>query len=340
MSDNLNYRIFPQEASYKTVTLDESQRKNIEGLKFDLFDGGCLLLIAIFVVTALFTVNIFGFLVGVVIALVGAVVAVNLISSAIKSSKAAAIERKSTDSANQSEIQRVTKDAEYLTSSLTSTYNSSTKLANEVPNCLNEASLWLQTAEHEFQSNAFAPFWDAVEQAAIWLGDYNYKTNQIAQNANEYYQRLNGQNHTFPVFPVKLQTIPDASFVVNELFRITRLGQTNFHFANIWEHRRTRQEIVSGFRTLNDAVNNLGYTIENSISNLQDSISSDMAKVVEEQIRTRESVDRTRESIDKTRQAVDEKGAKIDKRLLEQNRMLDNIQHDREPKLKDIPSKR
>ncbi|MCA1640204.1 MAG: hypothetical protein LC768_18090 [Acidobacteria bacterium] len=65
-----------------------------------------------------------------------------------------------------------------------------------------------------------------------------------------------------------------------------------------------------------------------------------MAQVVEEQIRTREAVDRTPEAIDKTRQSFDEKGSKIDKRLLDQNRMLDNIQHHREPKLKDIPSKR
>lgn len=80
-------------------------------------------------------------------------------------------------------------------------------------------------------------------------------------------------------------------------------------YANIWEHRRTRKAIVEGFRTLNEAINNLGDTIDYSISNLQGSISSDTAKVVQEQIKNRESVD---------------------KRLLEQNRMLDNIQHNRE----------
>lgn len=340
MSDNLNYQVFPQEANRKTVTLSDGERKNIDGLKFDLFDGGCLLLVAIIIVIGFFSINIFGFIVGVVIAIVGGLVAVNLISFLIKSSKASAMEQRRTNEANKGEIQRVTNEAQNLTSSLTRTYDSSIKSANDISNCLNEASLWLQTAESEYQANAFAPFWDAVEQAAIWLGSFNYNANQITNNANQYYQQLNGRQHTFPVFPVRLQSIPDATFVVNELRRITRLGQTNFHFANIWEHRRTRQEIVAGFRTLNDAISNLGSTIEYSISNLQDSISSDIAKVVEEQIRTRESVDRTRESIDKTRQSVDEKGAKVDKRLLEQNRMLDNIQHDREPKLKDIPSKR
>lgn len=150
------------------------------------------------------------------------------------------------------------------------------------------------------------------------MGDYNYKANQIAGNAKAYYQQLNGVQHTFPVFPVKLQSIPDASFIISELRRIIRLGQTNFQFANIWEHRRTREVLIAGFRTLGEAVNNLGSTIEHSISNLQQSVSSDMAKMVEEEIRTRES---------------------LDKRMMEQNRMLDNLQHHRKPDITDTPSR-
>ncbi len=330
MSNNLSYRVFPKESSYKTVTLTERERGDIEGL-----DSGQsrALGILVFFVIAIIGYSIFGFLIGAVLAVAGSVIAVTLVSSTIKSGKASDMERQKTNEANHNEEHRVKNDAQYLTHSLISTYDSSKILANEIPNCLNEAASWLRTAEAEYKANAFAPFWDAVEQAAIWLGDYNYKANQLANNANEYYQTLNGVQHTFPIFPAKFKNIPDASFVISELYRITRLGQTNFHFANIWEHRRTRKEIVAGFRTLNDAINDLGDTIEGSISKLQNSIFSDLAKVIKEQIRTRESVDKTRESIDKT-------GASIDKRLVEQNRMLDNIQHEREPKIKDIPSKR
>jgi hypothetical protein len=47
MSDNLNYRLFPQETSYKSVTLTESERKNID---LDGFGsaGGCLIWVGFF----------------------------------------------------------------------------------------------------------------------------------------------------------------------------------------------------------------------------------------------------------------------------------------------------
>ena len=121
--------------------------------------------------------------------------------------------------------------------------------------------------------------------------------------------------------------------------RLMRLGETNFQFASILESRKTRKAIVAGFRSLHDAIDDLGYRIEDTLSDLKDSMSSDLANLVEEQIRTRESVDRTPEVIEKTRLTVEEKVSKIDKRLREQDRMLDNIQHHRKPKLEDIPSK-
>lgn len=336
VSNNLKHRVFPHEASHKTVTLSERERNDIEGFSLDM---GCSLTAGICVFIAIFSISIFGFLLGVVLAIASAPIIVALIRSQIKNRKISDMERKRTDEANRSEVSRVTNEAENLTSSLICTHQSSTELANALPEHLSQASAWLQNAEKEYEDNAFSPFWDAVENAAQHLAFFNDKANALSGNAGEYYRKLNGRKHTFSIFPVQLDTIPDPSDEIEELRRIVRLGQTNFQFANIWEHRRTREVLIAGFRTLGEAVNNLGSTIENSISNLQQSISSDLARVVDEQIKTRESVDRTRESIDKTRQSVDNTGAAVDKRLLEQNRMLDNIQHDREPKLRDIPSK-
>ena len=98
--------------------------------------------------------------------------------------------------------------------------------------------------------------------------------------------------------------------VSKELRNVERMGQTNFQFANIWEHRRTRTVLLAGFTTLSEAIDGLGSTIEYSISSLQQSVSSDVARLVEEEIKTREA---------------------LDSRLLEQNRMLDNIQNHRKP---------
>jgi hypothetical protein len=96
------------------------------------------------------------------------------------------------------------------------------------------------------------------------------------------------------------------------------MGQTTFQFANIWEHRRTREVMIAGFRTLGDAVNNLGPAVEGSLSGLQQSVSSDVARLVQEEIKTRDS---------------------LDSRMMEQNRMLDNIQHHRKPGITDRPSR-
>jgi hypothetical protein len=198
------------------------------------------------------------------------------------------------------------------------TYESSATLAFECPRHLANAANWLRKAETEFKDNAFSPFWDAVENALQELAALSDKAKKASGLADEYYRSLNGRTHTFPAFPANDSNMPNPSSAVSDLRRIVRMGQTNFQFANIWEHRRTREVMIAGFRTLGDAVNNLGSTVENALFGLQQSTSSDVASLVQEQIKTRDS---------------------LDKRMLQQNRMLDNIQHRREPGIADTPSK-
>lgn len=215
------------------------------------------------------------------------------------------------------QYQRVISEAGSLTSSLLQTYESSTNLANELRQHLSHVSLLLQQADNEYRDNAFAPFWDAVENAALHLAAFNDKANRLSGNAKEYYNKLNGRKHTFPSFPVQITTIPDASPMTKEFRRVVRMGQTNHDFADIYEHRRTREVLIAGFRTLGEAVNNLGSTLEASIYSFQQCVSSDLAKALEQEIRTRET---------------------LDKRMAEQNRMLDNLQHHRKPETNDKPS--
>jgi uncharacterized phage infection (PIP) family protein YhgE len=201
---------------------------------------------------------------------------------------------------------------------LNSNYHPSLKIIAELNQHFEKASSLLENAADEYKDNAFAPFWDAVENTAVELANFHNKVNSLTQNSSNYYKGLKGKRHTFPVFPAQNHRIPEAESVAAEFRRIVPLGQTNFQFANIWKHRRTREVLIAGFRTLGDAVNNLGATLEYSINSLQESISSDLARVVEEEIKTRES---------------------IDKRMLEQNKMLDNIQHHRKPEKTDEPRK-
>ncbi|HEX8396319.1 MAG TPA: hypothetical protein VF644_02660 [Pyrinomonadaceae bacterium] len=342
MDSNLDYRVLPRPHRHQIAKLSDNEKQAVINRTQGLNNNSLSAIVVISAVLLLYVAFDFGFglsLFGLLIVVLGtAGVNYNLKNENI-SKNISDLEKARTEKANQERMKRDAGEAEYLTSNLLNNYNSSINLTKEVSKCLKQASIWLNKAEKEFNSNAFSPFWDAIEKAAIWLGNYNQKLKRISQNADDYYQKLNGEKHNFPDFPVKPKDLPDPSFVINEMRRITRLGQTNFQFANIWEHRRTRTAIVDGFRTLNEAVNNLGGTIENSISNLQSSISSDMARAVQEQIRTRGSIENVQRSVEISRESNEKLSASIDKRLLEQNRMLDNIQHDRKPRLKDTPSK-
>ena len=330
MSDNLKYRVFPKQVDSKpipevdSIPLDDWEKKGIKGLswgaRFILFI--VVLGVSVEVTGATHQVNVVS---AIVPSLVAAALIVAVVQWAIRGRMISVKERakarqtkQGIERTNTNEISAAEREAQGIELDLTQTYDSSATLAAELPQHLSRAANLLRQAENEFRDNAFGPFWDAVESAAHQLSAFNDRTNQVSRLADKYYRGLNGRMHTFPSFPANDGNVPNPAPVVNELRRIVRMGQTNFQFANIWEHRRTREVMIAGFRTLGEAVNSLGSTVESSLFGLQQSISSDMAKSVQEEIRTRDSLDR---------------------RMLEQNRMLDNIQHHRKPGITDRPSR-
>lgn len=317
MNTKVEYRVLPAEPKHEQVSLTLEQKKSTKGLGGD---KGCLLWAGIFLACyfgiGYMAVAVAGggedvlffaaFAVGVIIASV----AVIIVARRVKRKKIDEWELEINERARQAVANRIASEATSLTSTVANSFQSSKVLATELTEHLDEASAWLQDAETEYDANAYGPFWDAVENAALHLSEFNNKAKQLAGNADNYYENLNGRKHNFPPFPIQPNRIPDAAAIITEMRRIVRMGQTNFQFANIWEHRQTREVLIAGFHTLGEAVSNLGSVIDNSIYGLQQSVSSDVAKLVEEQIRTRD---------------------RLDDRLIEQNRMLDNIQHHRKP---------
>ena len=329
MSDNSKYCVLPKAIDPKptpqvdSIALDEWEKKDVKGLSGG---GGIVLAAAVLGVTAALAQSA-GMESSKVISLGFAVAAgvVTALHLSIRGGKISEKERKKAQAAKQSveygnknELSRAEDEARYVTSDLMNTYESSTALAAQLPQYISRAADSLRQAEKEFKDNAFGPFWDAVENAARQLATFNDKTGQVSKAADKYYRGLNGRTHTFPSFPANTANLPDPSSVMNDLRRVVRMGQTNFQFANIWEHRRTREVMIAGFLTLGEAVNNLGSTVESSLLGLQQSISSDVARLVQEEIKTRDSQDR---------------------RMIEQNRMLDNIQHHSKPGMTDRPSR-
>lgn len=311
------YEVFPFPPEEKIVTLSAYERSSIGiPIGVSILVGFVLVIVFGGVAAALFgAVSNNAGPIGCLLGPVGAIVLTAVGSVLLKQSSIKSEEAKRTQLANEQERNRVIQEAQFLTNNLNALYSSTISISNELPKVLNEASSWVQKAEYEYKSNAFAPYWDAIEQSAIWLGEFNNNTKRISSNATTYYQQLSGRRHTFPTFPVTKQSLPDAFSVVNEFQRVTRLGKTNFHFSNIWEHRSTREAIVQGFRTLNDAVENLGYSIDASIKELQESISSDMARLLEEQIATRSSNEAGLAAIVSGQQQIIQSGEKHHKQI-------------------------
>ena len=149
-----------------------------------------------------------------------------------------------------------------------------------LPGCLKEVDIFLSHAEEEFQERAYAPFWDNIEQAALKLGAFNYNLTRMEAEVVSYKNLLTGQVHNFP--PLLIQRD-------NRLRRLVRMGQKDFEFATIWEHRKTQNVILEGFRTLGEAVNNLGLTIDGSFSRVTKTIEECSNRQMEEQVRLRGS---------------------------------------------------
>jgi len=260
------------------------------------------------------------------LALLSAIVVTVIAHYILKREHASKTAHQRTIYAERDEAARVISEAESITADLRHIYESSINLAAECSEHLEEASLWLKQADGEYNDNAPYPYWDAVEYTIQHLSDYEEKIYQLSENAESYYQKLRNRKHNFPLFPVTIETIPNASPLLPELRRVVRLGHTNPHFTNILGHRRTQETLIAGFRSLNEAVNNLSESIEDSISDLSESVSSHIHVLADEEIKGREVLANTLE--------------KQDKRLLELNRMVDNIQHNHKPRFKDTPSKK
>lgn len=188
------------------------------------------------------------------------------------------------------DIQRKQYEADELTSLLRNILQSSTAIASQLPHILADASYHLQTARSEFAQNAFDPFWTEVERAAQYLYTFKLQVEQLSKNADLYYSKLRGRNHTFPIFPVRRESLPDPTPLLEELRTIVRLGQTNIDFATILQHRRTREVLIAGFRSLGELVDNLGRLFTDQISSLKQFLASDIARIVEEELQQRQQV--------------------------------------------------
>jgi hypothetical protein len=136
----------------------------------------------------------------------------------------------------------------------------------------NAAAQSLKAAAFELHEEAFAPFWDAIENAAGALGECHASCQWLSVSVPRYDEILRGRNHNFPDCFEGIDALPDCRPLLEELYRLVRQAQRDFRFANIWEHRQTRKVLIAGFATLGEAIQSLEATVQRSIADLKSTI--------------------------------------------------------------------
>ena len=222
-------------------------------------------------------------------------------------------------------------EAHSLTETLTTIHNSAPGHLVGIKENMKSADSELDTAERDFQDNAFAPFWDAIERAANCLSSFDQTTRNLTGQAKQYYSSLRGRDHTFPSFPVTLTALPDPTHTTNRMQAIVRKAQCNFQFAMIYEQRKTNNILKHGFMSLSSAISDLGSEVCSSIHELRDSVASGFETLSEQQIATRESIESAVSEIRSGNEAAGKAAKEQKGRDEAAAAMLDNIQRRRKP---------
>lgn len=151
---------------------------------------------------------------------------------------------------------------------LSTLMSDSSATAKSLPGLISIAEATLDRAEEEFRDGAFAPFWDAVEEAANTLARFTAAVQGLVRNATDYRSNSSRLPAPLPPFQLGVQTLPDATQTAERMRRIVRKAQKDFKFATIFEQRKTNQLLVAGFSSLGQAINELGDQIDSSLEAL------------------------------------------------------------------------
>ena len=215
---------------------------------------------------------------------------------------------------------------------LTNVISESTQTATDLPKLVRAAERTIDLAEQEFRDGAFAPFWDAVEQAANKLASFEDTMQRLIQNSHFYTEEAPKLETPPPPFQLGLQTLPDASHTANRMRAVVRRAQKDFHFATIYEQRKTNQLLVAGFSSLGQAINELGDRLDSSLDRLSSAVSVGISEITasHERMTSALTAEHERSREQSREQAERDSEAHRDHEKKERE-MLDNIQRRRKP---------
>ncbi len=209
---------------------------------------------------------------------------------------------------------------------------------------LSEMDALASEIETDFTERAFAPFWDGVCSFAVKMGRVEADMRLIAQSYRKYnelhtrYLQIarSGDPKPDPFDEGVLNPIdPIALKAITDWFcGIVRKGQRDFQFASIYEHYRTREVLVEGFKELirkfadiSAALNSVNRTLINGFWELNECLSDLQESIGDEFDYLRECIE---EEGERNRDAIEEREARQrdrhDELLRGQEYVTDNLE--------------
>jgi hypothetical protein len=164
------------------------------------------------------------------------------------------------------------KEAERTTSSLVSTYKESFAIFKRIEEKRNILLKTIAFARSEFDQTAYSSFWDSVELGLTQLANCHEEVRSLSRNAKWYKEELINREHSFPPFPITPEMLPNFQALVQELYAVIRLGETNINFSLIYEQIKTRQVLIQGFGNLEGLIKGLGRIVQSSVEELKDTL--------------------------------------------------------------------
>lgn len=198
-----------------------------------------------------------------------------------------------------------------------------------LPKGLEVAETYLNQAEVDFSDGAFAPFWDSIEKATKSLSYFVKGIQLIKEKSSQYTKVLGEHEGVPPQFPLLKQSIEKlgvGTATAKRMDSIVRSAQCNYHFASIYEQRKTNQILVAGFTNLANALEKMTWTIKDSITDLATSVG-------ETGLMLNESMSKIQSQIGHIADDFTKEASEREKRERKALEILDNIQHDRRPLL-------
>ncbi|NNJ60377.1 MAG: hypothetical protein HKP61_05370 [Dactylosporangium sp.] len=147
---------------------------------------------------------------------------------------------------------------------------------------LETATTKLELAVKHQRRSAYTPFWETVEIGLGALNEYRLSAERLLAVIRRHESLRERLRDTPELGHVTAEPIPTgfteigrsrAGGAVADRFRKTVYeAQTDFQFASIYEQRRTTAAVISGFSSLQDAVDRLGDTIRSGNAMIVDAV--------------------------------------------------------------------